>query len=255
MLNFNLREPVKLLLFGTYSLSFAKHLTRTLLEYELFVVTKGTLFVTDEKKEYEVKEGEYLIMRPNSLQRGAKNCNCSFYWLHFDAPTDENCEGLSEQGKVTNLMEIERIFEKLFECDSKKDKLYASYVATELLLEIKKQNAHELAEEENSVELCEKITDYVNKNKNFNLKIFEIADALGYHEKYISHVFHNVKGQTLKNYVTQVRIDEAKKLLLYTEYKVSEITYFLNFPNPHIFSRFFKLNTGYTPTDYRKIKR
>ncbi|MCI5650070.1 MAG: AraC family transcriptional regulator [Fusicatenibacter sp.] len=59
------------------------HLTRELTNFELMVVTSGTLYIADQSKQYEVKEGEYLLMPPGAHQHGYRQGSCSFYWLHF----------------------------------------------------------------------------------------------------------------------------------------------------------------------------
>ena len=59
------------------------HLTRNLVNFELMVVTEGTLFIADERRSYEVHPGEYLLLPPTVHQHGSKKGSCSFYWLHF----------------------------------------------------------------------------------------------------------------------------------------------------------------------------
>lgn len=58
------------------------HLTRNLVNFELMVVTEGTLFIADERRSYEVHPGEYLLLPPTVHQHGSKKGSCAFYWLH-----------------------------------------------------------------------------------------------------------------------------------------------------------------------------
>lgn len=59
------------------------HLTRNLVNFELMVVTEGTLFLADDRRSYEVHPGEYLLLPPTVHQHGSKKGHCSFHWLHF----------------------------------------------------------------------------------------------------------------------------------------------------------------------------
>lgn len=59
------------------------HLTRTLADFELIVMTKGTLYIAADKKEYMIQEGEYLLLSPPCQQYGYKPSRCTFYWAHF----------------------------------------------------------------------------------------------------------------------------------------------------------------------------
>ena len=78
---------------------------------------------------------------------------------------------------------------------------------------------------------------------------------LGYHEKYLSAVFSRTEGVTLKSYISQTRLKEAKRLLLEGGRSVSEVACALNFSGPHNFSRFFKNATGLTPREFRENAR
>lgn len=61
-----------------------KHETFFLSEYELFVMTEGTLYLHYNNEDFTVSSGEYLLLPPcNSWRQGFKEAYCSFYWLHF----------------------------------------------------------------------------------------------------------------------------------------------------------------------------
>ncbi len=55
-----------------------------LTNYELIVMTEGTLYMTYMNEKYTVNPGEYLLLPPsNGLRGGFKRAYSSFYWLHF----------------------------------------------------------------------------------------------------------------------------------------------------------------------------
>ncbi len=62
-----------------------KHLNLPLLfDYELILVTEGTLYLKYMGEEFTVESGEYLILPPSkSVREGTKKAYCAFYWLHF----------------------------------------------------------------------------------------------------------------------------------------------------------------------------
>ena len=53
------------------------------------------------------------------------------------------------------------------------------------------------------------------------------------------------------DYVTEVRIDEAKRLLLGTSKTVSEIASLVGYQDPSYFTKVFKKVEGRTPTEFR----
>ncbi|MDE7298948.1 MAG: AraC family transcriptional regulator [Lachnospiraceae bacterium] len=85
---FDLSEPFRYHWAGKFRSPNAEwmHLTRRLSDFELIVVTNGTLYIADGLVEYTVRTGEYLLMAPTPAQHGSRPSDCSFGWLHFAAP-------------------------------------------------------------------------------------------------------------------------------------------------------------------------
>ena len=78
------------------------------------------------------------------------------------------------------------------------------------------------------------------------------AEQLCLSPKHFSCVIKNVSGKTAGYWINEYVILEAKTLLKYTTMTIQEVSYFLNFPNPSFFGKYFKQHTGYTPTAYRE---
>lgn len=258
-LHFDLSAPVQLLWFGEFISPERnwKHLTRRLFEYELFVVTEGVLYIADEEFEHEVRAGEYLIMPPTVNQHGSRVCRCRFYWLHFRCPALPASVSMPEQGSFSDADAVRTIAKKLMQAEATEPRgVHSRYLASELLLELREQalaGAHEAGGANSSAErLCERIKEFVFFHRFSDVKVREIARELGYHAKYLSALFHRTEGVTLKSYIDAQRCAEAKRLLLESGLTVTEVAYYLNFPDPHSFARFFKTMTGITATQFRE---
>ncbi len=255
MLHFCLETPIELLWFGEFISPERewKHLTRRLYEYEMMVVTEGELCIGDSDREYTVKAGEYLIMSPTLFQHGTKVCRCRFYWMHFRCPALPASVSLAPHGEFADADAVRTIAELLLSSEAAFPRSVRSrYLATQLLLELCRGREETAAKSETSKSrLCENIRNFVTFHRFSEIRVSDLARELGYHEKYISAVFHAETGVTLKRYLTQCRLDEAKRLLLETDYTVSEVSYYLNFQSPHNFSRFFRKETGMTASEFR----
>ena len=70
-------------------------------------------------------------------------------------------------------------------------------------------------------------------------------------QKYLSKLFKNYIGQGFVEYVTNKRIEKAKKLLANTNYTISEIAEQVAYEDANYFSVVFKRNVGITPREYR----
>ena len=79
-----------------------------------------------------------------------------------------------------------------------------------------------------------------------------IADAIGLGYSLYRKKFKEYTGISPDQYSIQLRIKEAKDLLITTDMSIKEIAYALSFNNVDYFFRLFKQKTGYTLSEYRK---
>ncbi len=227
-----------------------KHLTRRLFEYEMMIVTEGELFIADDDREYHVRAGEYLIMSPTRVQRGTRVCRCRFYWMHFRCEALPATVALPAQAVYRDAEDIDALAHMLLRAEAEHPRSTRSrYLATQLLLTLAEGYAGERGHPEGR--LCASVKEFVAFHRFSELRVKDIARELGYHEKYLSAAFHAAEGITLKRYLLNMRLSEAKRLLLETDYTVSEVAYYLNFPSPHNFSRFFRNEAGVTASEFR----
>lgn len=84
------------------------------------------------------------------------------------------------------------------------------------------------------------------------LKVSDIAEHLKLSESRISVIFKKETGKTLIQYLTELRIENAKKLLKNTELKVYEIAEAVGYSNSQYLSNLFYKEVGCFPLEYRK---
>ena len=85
-----------------------------------------------------------------------------------------------------------------------------------------------------------------------NLSYF--AEEINVSSNYLSDLLRKETGYSAKEHINNLILRKSKILLLGSNNTVSEIAFSLGFNYPHYFTRFFKLKTGITPNNYRKIK-
>lgn len=95
---------------------------------------------------------------------------------------------------------------------------------------------------------------YVNQHYREPLTRSEIAGAVGYNESYISHLFAQGLGTTLKEYITSLRLKDARQLLTETDMTVSQISLHLGFGSIRSFNRAFAREFGCSPSTCRARK-
>lgn len=62
------------------------HRRRKAEEYILYVMTKGTLYLKENGKNYELKEGDVILLDPDFVHQGNQASNCEYYYVHFRHP-------------------------------------------------------------------------------------------------------------------------------------------------------------------------
>lgn len=81
----------------------------------------------------------------------------------------------------------------------------------------------------------------------------KLAEDLKMSSNYIGQVFKKETGKTIKEYLTAVRIEAAKKLLKNSRLMIYEIAFQTGFKDEHYFSSVFKGETGMSPSEYRDL--
>lgn len=94
--------------------------------------------------------------------------------------------------------------------------------------------------------------EYFNTNYNKDLNIDDYAASRGMSVSWFIRTFKQYAGTTPMQYIVALRITNAQMLLETTNYNVAEIGNFVGYENPLYFSRIFKKQKGFSPSEYRK---
>lgn len=100
-------------------------------------------------------------------------------------------------------------------------------------------------------ELLNKYKDMIDKNFMRERQVQSYAAQLGISSNYLNVMTRKHLGKSALNMINDRVMLEIKRLLLRTDYDISEIAYKLGFNELSYFSRFFKRNTGMTPIEFR----
>ena len=99
--------------------------------------------------------------------------------------------------------------------------------------------------------LIDKMKEYIAAHCGEELTLDTMSEIFAMNPTYFSSFFHQKTGLKYKDYLTRVRMTEAKRLLLQTDLKVYEISQRVGFSDVRYFSQTFTKATGVLPKDYR----
>lgn len=92
---------------------------------------------------------------------------------------------------------------------------------------------------------------YIANNYPRKLTLGMVAQEVGLSSSHLSALFSQVLGMSFQDYLCSIRIEESKRLLLNTNYSLSEIAHAMGFPDQSYFSKVFKKSVGVSPGKYR----
>lgn len=101
--------------------------------------------------------------------------------------------------------------------------------------------------------LIDEIKKMVETHYAEDLSLDSVAQRVHIHPIYLSRVFKRETGKNFIDYVTELRIKQAKRLFKNVSLKTYEISEMVGYKNARHFSKVFKNLNGITPKEYRKI--
>lgn len=249
--------------------------------FDLLVMEYGILYIGEGDREWELKAGQSLLLLPERFHYAVKSCAepTAFYWLHFytvcswqQLPAEEsafihsNAEDHSKRFltspyslQLPKMWDIPypeqtyRLFRQLLRTSGERQS--SAFWSRQQLFE-EMLRAMDLRQSESYaspvVTVAEKAEAFIKNNYRSELNSEQMANALHYHYNYITRCMKQVYGMTPNDYLLHYRLEQAKLLLLKTEWPIAEIAAYVGFGNTPYFSNRFVLKNGCSPRQFRK---
>lgn len=210
--------------------------------YIIHFVVSGTGTLVLEGKFYKIQKNQAFVIPPNTryYYQADKDDPWEYIWINFEGAQAEQLKKLK-----TPVVNIDYDFFKDLENCRNYAYQEADYLAGKLFLII--------------VEMTKKkyIANYILMAKNYmtayysqNIKFEEIAVLIGIDQKYLSKIFKKSTGQTMSEFLLEVRMRVAAGAIASGEKKVSALASMCGYNDPLYFSRQFKHYFGMSPTDF-----
>lgn len=258
--------------------------------FDLVFVEYGELFITDDNTSYHLQENDILIINPRGTHYGHKKVTIKtkFDWLHFRATGEyeytDNYHLEKQERKLVNSFEDRKgaftlpVYKKLSPLEKGEFatlfyKLISFNIDKYQQKEIQEQAPLSLLEcqetffklltlaqvfqpQRNTSELLAvNIMEYILQNYHTRLTLDTMAAYFNFHPAHIIRCMKKEFNITPNKAITQVRIDNAKKMLITSNLSVAKISDFVGFTTPSYLNKVFKEMTGLTPKQYRSRER
>lgn len=244
-----------------------KHLHK---EIELVFVLSGQVDIQVEEYAFAVSAGEMLCIRGSVLHKylpkkqEADIIKIKFMkeWLlpsYFKTSQKEAYQQLYSQVFKTKANDnIRDLIISALHCPLPRYKEYYYHgklvELTSLLLAYPEIISESLVVSIENLRYMESAIEYLQDNCHSKLTLKMLADHLGLTESYCSKYIKKNAGISFVEYLNAMRVNNAQRLLIYTDYNITEILEKTGFMSVQTFNRVFKQQTGRSPSDYRKSK-
>jgi AraC-like DNA-binding protein len=238
-------------------------------QYILIYCVSGNGWYEIAGQRYHIGAGQLFVL-PKSVPHkyGAEPTSpWTIYWIHFIGKNAdffyERLRCISQTmlwNEDTRFADRVALFEELINViEGYKDYEYVCYANMSfyhLLCTFLYTKAYKAAKtpEKNNLQprIVNLATNFMNENIDKRFTLSELASYVGYSKSYIYRIFYQTTQYSPMAYFQKLKIKKACELLENTHLKVNQIAWKLGVDDPYYFSRFFKQNTGQSPTEYRK---
>lgn len=251
--------------------------------YMLFMVVQGEGIHTFGTKEYYIRENMLCFVAPHMVQSWrAEKENQKGYFVGFSETFfHEGCENkhfLQERpffqldgNAVLTLTDAQAqhyltLFRFMLEEYQSANAHSPHILRSQLQLLIHKANAHALQEGQTyetthaaGIRLLKSFKELylhdfraLGDGKGLALKkIAEYADAMGVSQNHLNDTVKSITGKSAGQLIREHLANQATMCLLHADKSIGEIAYALGFEDPSYFARFYKSQTGKSPSEFR----
>ncbi|MBO7169666.1 MAG: AraC family transcriptional regulator [Clostridia bacterium] len=230
-------------------------LTRPLVRptYQLHLVTNGSALVRMAEKEHRLSVGDLFFSFAGVPFDTVEEENLKYFYIGF---TGKGATALLEDLGVSVFAPVYRGFHHLqelwFSALSRANDDNAGLLSEGVLrYTLSFLTAERNVEKEENATAAELLLDYANNHfAEEDLSLTRVAELFFYTEKYVSHLFKKQAGVGFSQYVADLRLAHAERLLSREEKSVAEIAHACGYRDALYFSKVFKKRTGKTPKEY-----
>jgi AraC family transcriptional regulator of arabinose operon len=200
-----------------------------------------------------VRKNQGFVIHPNQSveYKGNADSPWKYFWIIFDG---SECETICKK----HIDAEDGIFDYSFRSQiislsrSTFSSVTPMYQSAALSLFFHLLSLHDSQEITRTNSYVEQAKSYMNLHFHRNVSVFEVATSMNISDRYLYNLFVKQEGVSPKQYLTALRLSNAKRLLRETGHSISEIAVSVGFPDVLSFSRFFARHTGSSPTAFRR---
>ncbi len=224
---------------------------------ELIYVTKGSIETTVDGLSHRLEAGELCVLFPYLTHSYTATAEAEGILLLFDPDITSFTSILLNKKPVHHYTDgrtlaplLDRAVTMLKKGNIKTATGYLNAVIGELLDVLRLEDAKDV-----SKDIAVKILDYCTTHYQENISVKSVSDALYISQSYVSKVFAETFKYRFREYINQLRVQNAKELLQNSNMRIVDVMYACGFQNQSSFNRVFRSCCGISPREYKNSIR
>lgn len=241
------------------------------LDYEMGIILNGELIIRIEDQEYLLAPGDILCLNPceiheleatNQVTLLLLQVNPAYFHRLYPAMqniifTKEYIKADDTNPTYLNLKEEMYKFASTYMKKEDKYELKCAGLLNFMFCDILELFPQERVSSEmqnsarNKADRIRRIADYLEKNYSEKIKLSDLADLENITVTHMSHFFTDNFHMTFQDYLTKLRCEKARSLLLMTDLSLFDISFSCGFSDPKYFNKGFLKQYNCSPKEYR----
>lgn len=249
--------------------------------YEITYVMSGKGWFSTNGKRYEVEAGDLYINIPGENHAGGADEQDPFRYFYFGFLFHPPRSSDHYEKMESPFMHIQKMME-INEMPLKKDRLGIEHPFLSALKEFRNVSQYSqimtqtymnqlivlmyrnffsewdssdyyAQEKGGTKEIVYNAISYIDHHILQLKDMTEVSQALGYSYSYLSHLFTEETGISLRNFYSRKRLEKTIELMRSRKYSITEIASAMQYQSIHSFSRAFRKAVGLSPTEYIQL--
>lgn len=280
----DISKPVKYVSAGKFSADKVWiHSERIIDSYEIFICTRGTIFIQQGDIKYILNAGDSILLLPGLVHKGYSSSGkgTQAYWVHFFCGDNANIVDnetviaefeilknnpyfsgfdnlivIPDYFKSLDMDRVGILFNQLLHLDQ--FKYYSGqgvdYVLTSLLIELTEQSVefyNKSSDLDSGDEKFNKIIEWIRVHIKNNISLEDVSFEFNYTKEYLARYFKNKMGMNMHQYILKLKMSKARDMLCNSDMNIKEIAHYLGFADEKYFMKLFKKYEMTTPKSFR----
>lgn len=218
--------------------------------WEVVYNLTGNIVASIGDKDYAIASGDVMVIPPDTIHSGSSGVDCRDMFFKTDIMNFTDTVIIRDDDG--NILTLLNMMHKMYTESSDKDSEPCNRLAEAICSLIKDKISSR-----NKYSFTKKIKNEIYHNlSNPDFDLAKAIKATGYNSDYFRRCYRADYGKSPLEYLTDLRIHQAKDLLVQDIFvTVEDVATLCGFADNFYFSTCFKKHTGMSPSQYRKVHR